>query len=401
VTPSESRAAPPTAEGSSCRLLILDDFFPNQLSGFRIAEFNSLFRAFPDAQCASISADFPTARLAYAARYPEFANRVSVFVGRVPDATDLVYCVGLNTIEFYRPFLELQSVPFVLELYPGFGLRLNDRESNRRLDAAIGSKCFRKVIVTQINALEYVRRRYDLPASQLIYKYGFVADDTVWPDPPRRGSDDGRLELAFVAHNYTEAGRDKGYDVFIDSARRLQGSLPGRVRLHVVGSWGPSDYPLGALVPGRDIFFHGSRTQPFFRTLHQGIDAIVSPNRANMTGHGAFDGFPTASVVDAMMCGAAAFITDPLRLNHELRTNREFVLIEPDADSTAEAILRTFRSPGEMARIGERGRLAVRRLFSLESQMRPRIAALSTPVATQSARSRRSAKTASPALARR
>lgn len=409
--PYESGAAPHAScrsdavaaavEGTKCRLLILDDFFPNQLSGFRIAEFNSLLRAFPNAHCASISADFPTARLAYAARYPELANRVSVFVGRVPDGTDLVYCVGLNTVEFYRPFLELQNVPFVLELYPGFGFRLNDVESDRRLDAAIGSKGFRKVIVTQINALEYVQRRYALPASQVIYKYGFVADDTIWPNPPRPRAADGRLELAFVAHKYIDAGRDKGYDVFIDAARRLAEALPGRARFHVVGSWGPEDYPLGRLVPGRDIYFHGSRTQPFFRTLHQGIDAIVSPNRADVTAKGAFDGFPTASVVDAMMCGAAAFLTDPLRLNHELRTNRDFVLIEPDADSTAEAIMRVFRTPGAMTRTGEMGRLAVRRLFGLESQMRPRIAALSTPDATEPARSRRSAKAASAARARR
>lgn len=384
--PDDPGAGPATAEACRRRLLILDDFFPNQLSGFRIAEFNGLFRAFPNAHCASVSADFPKARLAYARRYPAFANRVSVFVGRVPEETELVYCVGLNTLEYYRPFLELQNVPFVLELYPGFGLRLNDAESDGRLDAAIRSKCFRKVIVTQINALEYVQRKFRLPASQVIYKYGFVADDTFWPNPPRPRVDDGRLELAFVAHKYTPAGRDKGYDVFIDTARQLQEALPGRVGFHVVGPWDSSDYPLGSLRPGRDIFFHGSRTQPFFRTLHQGIDAVVSPNRANVAGRGAFDGFPTASVVDAMMCGATAFITDPLRLNHELRTTREFVLIEPDADSTAGAILRTFRTPGEMARIGEGGRLAVRRLFSLESQMRPRIAALAAPFAEPSVR---------------
>lgn len=366
------------ADGASqARLLILDDFFPNQLSGFRIAEFNDLLRAFPNARCATVSRDFPTSLVAYAGRYPELADRVSVFLGAVPEGTDLVYCVGLNTIEYYRPFIERQGVPFVLELYPGFGFRLNDTESDGFLDRAINSPWFRKVIVTQTITLEYVQRRFRLPSSQVVYKYGFVADETVWPDPPRTRVDDGRLELAFVAHKYVPGGRDKGYDVFIDAARRLHEALPDRVRFHVVGPWGSGDHPLGSLLPGRDIFFHGSRTQPFFRVLHQGIDAIVSPNRANMVGRGAFDGFPTASIVDAMMCGAAAFLTDPIRLNHELRTNREFVQIEPDADSTAEAILRAFRSPGELARIGDQGRLRVRRLFSLESQMGPRIAALS------------------------
>ena len=41
-----------------CRLLILDDFFPNLLTGFRVAEFNGLFRAFPNARCSSIAGDY-------------------------------------------------------------------------------------------------------------------------------------------------------------------------------------------------------------------------------------------------------------------------------------------------------------------------------------------------------
>ena len=374
------------AEGYGCRLLILDDFFPNQLSGFRIAEFNSLFRAFPEVRCVTVANYYPTSFLAYAARYPELADRVSVFLGTIPDGTDLAYCVGLSTLEYYRPFLEMQRVPFVLELYPGFGFRLNDPESDEVLDKAIRSPLFRKVIVTQTVTLEYVQRRFRLAASQVVYKYGFVADETVWPDPPKPRADDGRLELAFVAHKYIPGGRDKGYDVFIDAGRQLKDALKDRVRFHVVGPWGPDDYPLGDLVPGRDVFFHGSRTQPFFRVLHQGIDAIVSPNRANLAARGAFDGFPTASVVDAMMCGATAFLSDPLQLNHELRPGREFVPIEPSPDSTAAAILQAYRSPGELSRIGEMGRRRVRRIFSLESQMGPRSTALAAAASPQAAR---------------
>ena len=373
------------AAAPGCRLLILDDFFPNQLSGFRIAEFNTLFRTFPLATCATVAPDFPRSMPSYARRYPEFADRVASFLGTIPDGTDIAYCVGLNTVEFYRPFLEMQGIPFVLELYPGFGFRLDDRQSDRLLDRAVSSPCFRKVIATQTVTLEYIQRRFHLPDSQVVYKYGFVADDSVWPDPPRPRVEDGGLELAFVAHRYLPGGRDKGYDVFIDAARRLQAELPDRVRFHAVGPWGPDDHPLGALRPNRDIFFHGPRTQPFFRILHQGIDAIVSPNRANLLGLGSFDGFPTASVVDAMMCGAAAFLTDPGGINHELRANREFIQIEPDADTTAEAILRTLRSPGHIARIGEAGRVRVRRLFGLEGQMEPRVAALTAAAGMQHA----------------
>ncbi len=377
MKPAGSDVAPMTEE-LSCRLLILDDFFPNLISGFRVAEFNSLFRAFPRSRCASISPEFLTVYPAYANRYPEFADRISFFGGDIPRATDLVYCVGLNTLEFYRPFIELRGVPFVLELYPGFGMRLDDAESDRALDAAIHSQWFRKVIVTQAITFDYVQRRFHLPASEIVFKYCGVFDDSLWPDHPRRPADDAPLRLGFVANKYRPGGLDKGYDVFIDAARRLKDLLPNRVRCHIVGPWGPGDRPLGSLRPGRDIFFHGYQTWPFFSTLYSGIDAVVSPNRAHLLGRGSFDGFPTAAVVDAMACGVAAFLSDPMSLNHELRVGREFVLIESEVDAVVEAIMRVLRTPGEMARIGERGRLRVRRLFDLESQMAPRIAALST-----------------------
>jgi lipopolysaccharide transport system ATP-binding protein len=359
-----------------CRLLILDDFFPNLLTGFRVAEFNALFRAFPSARCASIAGDYLRSYPAYAERYPELAERVSFFAGSVPKETDLVYCVGLGTLEFFRPFIETAGVPFAIELYPGFALLIGNRESEAMLDAAFASPCFRKVIVTQTITLDYIQRRYRLPPPKILYKFGGVLDEASWQDSPRFTGNDGRLELAFVANRYVPGGLDKGYDVFIDAARLLNDSLPGRVRFHLVGPWGPEDRPLGLLQPGRDIFFHGLRTWPFFRTLFRGVDAIVSPNRPDLLGRGSFDGFPTSSVLIAMACGVAAFMSDPKRLNHTLRVGREFVLIEPDPDSTAEAILRAFNTPGALARIGRRGRLRVRQLYSFESQMAPRIAAL-------------------------
>jgi glycosyltransferase involved in cell wall biosynthesis len=394
---AESR--PIRADASACRLLILDDFFPNLLTGFRVAEFNSLFRAFPNARCESTARDYLDSKPAYARCHPEFTDRVSVFTARVAPETDLVYCVGLNTLEFFRPFIEMSGVPFVLELYPGFGLRLNG-ESDGILEAAFRSPCFRKVIITQTAVLDYVQRRFHLPPGQVVYKYGGPITEAAWPDAARRDPDAARrglasarsqaaawrLEVGFVAAKYMPGGLDKGYDVFIDAARRLAESLPDRVGLHVVGPWGPDDRPLGTLRPGRDIFFHGYRTRPFFRTLHRGLDAIVSPNRAGMLAAGTFDGFPTASVVDAMACGVAAFATDPLHLNHELRAGREFVLIEPDPESTADAILQAFRSPGGLAQIGERGRQRVLRLFDLDCQMTPRIAALSAAAAEPASR---------------
>lgn len=375
MTGGGGQAAPAREDDDQLGLLILDDFFPNLTTGFRVDEFNALFRAFPRARCESVAEDLFVTLGPYLERFPEFTNRVGLFLGSIRPGADLAYCVGLNTLELFRPILEYERLPFVLELYPGFGFRLDERESDRRLEAALRSPCFRKVIVTQTVTLEYVQRRFHLPPDRLVYRYGFVDDERSWPIQSRPDPDSDLLELAFVAHKYSRVGVDKGYDVFIDAGRLLLAQLPGRVRLHVVGPWTPDDHPLGELVSGRDIFFHGWMSQPSLRRLHRGVDAIVSPTRAGLLGRGSFDGFPTAATVDAMFCGAAAFVTDPIRINHTFKPGKELFIIEPAARSVADAILAARRS-GQLARVAARGSARVRELFTLETQMRPRIDAI-------------------------
>lgn len=378
---------PPTAGRSSrgprdVRLAILDDFYPNPLSAFRDTEFNGLLDHFPRAVVRSAAGDFGTAHRSLAARRPDLAPRVEAYQG-IPADAELAYVVGLNTAARFLPDLEAAGIPFVVELYPGFGLWLGEPAAESRLAAILDSPGLARVIVTQPATREHLRRGGRLDPERMTYLYGFVTDTPFWnhtaaarPDPGSRPTAD----LAFVAQKYTQGGRDKGFDVAV-AAFRVLGPVQGRpVRLHVVGSLGPDDADLGRLRPHIDIIFHGPQPSRFFPWFHRRIDAIVSPNAAGVLGPGAFDGFPTGAVAEAMLLGVPAFVTDPLGQNETWEGGRELVIIERDPDSLADALRAHLADPVRLAAIGAAGQARARVLFDLGDQLLHRIGALEAAV---------------------
>ena len=58
---------------------ILDDFFPNLLTGFRVAEYNAHLQRFSRLTIYSTLTDFPAQARAYAKLYPDLAPRVRPF----------------------------------------------------------------------------------------------------------------------------------------------------------------------------------------------------------------------------------------------------------------------------------------------------------------------------------
>jgi len=61
-------------------LVVLDDFFPNLLTGFRVAEYNAYLGAFDNLRVLTALSGFATEHARYAARYPQFAPVVTTVV---------------------------------------------------------------------------------------------------------------------------------------------------------------------------------------------------------------------------------------------------------------------------------------------------------------------------------
>ena len=59
--------------------LVLDDFFPNLLTGFRVAEYNAHLAAFPQLSVLSSLGDFASQHARYAEHHPALAHRVRPF----------------------------------------------------------------------------------------------------------------------------------------------------------------------------------------------------------------------------------------------------------------------------------------------------------------------------------
>jgi glycosyltransferase involved in cell wall biosynthesis len=204
-----------------------------------------------------------------------------------------------------------------------------------------------------------------------IYGGVFPAGRLASDQPARRRfpRDKETLDICFVAYKYMERGRDKGYDVFVETARNLARRAP-EARFHVVGSFGPGDVDASDI---RDrMTFHGPRTTGFFPEFYSGMDLVLSPNAPHILSPGAFDGFPTGACIEAGLCGTAVFACDELGLNPFV-DGEEIVVVPRDPARIADTVMAYRDDPARLERVGRGGQERFREAFSEENQMEPRI----------------------------
>lgn len=359
-------------------LIILDDYFPNLLTGFRIAEFNEYLERFPTCHVYTSDPKFAANQPEYAQRFPHLAPRVLPWSRYGYLRGRLAYGVFLrNTFEFL-PAVEAHRLPFVFTLYPGGGFRLNDDGSDRMLRRVCESACFRGVIATQTVTRDYLIERHFCDPSQVHFIFGGVFPSDVFATGAVRkqyfGQDKETLDICFVAHKYMAGGIDKGYDTFVEVARILAAEME-HARFHVIGGFGPDEIDVSDL--GDRIRFYGSLYREEFTALYGRMDLILSPNRPFRLFPGSFDGFPTGCCIEAGLSGVAVFATDPLGCNIAFEDGAEIVLVPAEPRAIADRVHACCQDPERLYRIAAGGQRAFARLFDLEAQMGPRMKTLS------------------------
>lgn len=368
------------------KLLILDDFFPCVLSAFRVAEYNHYLEQIPGTEVHSIrpsnllfkgKGSFQEALEGYSQLYPEHARKVRRFNrNRIPSA-NLVYTVFINNIYAFIDDIDRRGLPFVFTLYPGGGFFLNDSGTDQKLSRVFSSPNFRKVFVTQQITRQYLLDKGYCRPDDVVFIYGCVLPSRQLSRLPsvrrRYGIDKPTLDICFVAAKYTPRGEDKGYDVFIEVARRLCERFPD-INFHVVGNFGPSDIDVCAI--GERITFYGLRNTDFFPEFYGKMDLVLSPNAPFIIAPGAFDGFPTGSCMEAGLCGVAVFCTDPLDQNVAFKDGEEIVIIKRDAAEIVRTIEPYYQSPETLYELGQRGREAFFSALALDVQMTERMKVL-------------------------
>lgn len=363
---------------------ILDDFFPNLITGFRVAEFNTYLAATDQLTILSTFPGFERAHAEYAALYPQFADRVRPFTPIEVGRYHFVYVHFLNNIFNFLPIIENFSLPFAMTLYPGGGFGLNEPVSDMKLARVAASRCLRGIITTQRVTEEYLLQRYpQLPLYPIyvgVMNEVYFADAHVAATERRRrfGYDKDQIDICFIADKYMPQGVNKGYPGFVQAMTRVVAALP-QARIHVVGGYGPEDFPVP--IPPEQWQFHGYLYTAELRDFMLDMDLIVSPNLPFKLQPGNFDGFPTGSCVEASLCGAGMVVTDPLNLNQTYTDGEDILLVPPDPAVIAERIIDLAADPARLANLGRRGCVASRHAFAPREQLGRRIEVLTKAAA--------------------
>lgn len=371
-------------------LLIVDNIYPNPLSSFRMEEFSSYMEHFPKIRffCNGASnhvvekRPFTEIMSAFKQAYPEWADRLieTERPNNLPMERQLkvklAYFCFLGNVYNSIKTLEKNHIPFVFELYPGGLFALDFDRSDQMLMRVTRSPYFRKVIVTQDVTRDYLLDHGFCTRDQIVEIFGGVIPRDALNTVPQinEGGDDSTLKVCFAAMRYTRTGKDKGYDVFLEVARKLALQYE-EIEFHVAGSFDESVLPLDGL--DKCLQFHGVLTSNALDEFLKDMDIIVSPNINNVITKGAFDGFPTTTCVEAGLNGTLIMCTDPLGLNNNrFVPGKEIEIITRDPDMIAEKILYYYHNRDHLRQMIRRQYTRIQALFNIEAQIGPRICLL-------------------------
>jgi lipopolysaccharide transport system ATP-binding protein len=359
----------------SARWCILDDIFPNVLSAFRVAEYNAYLESAPGLTILSSHPRLEQFKLAYAQLYPQFAERVQPLTAAAVQGNQFAYMVFLNNANTFLNGLHRLGIPFAFTLYPGGGFGLNEPESDAKLQRVMGSQLLQAVLTTQNATHAYLAQKAPHVSRQFLW--GGVIHPAYFSEihqaeaarRQRFGREKLGFDLCFVAQKYMPDGANKGWPVFAAAAKELV-AADSRVRVHVVGGFGPEDYvaAVGQAPAERINFEPHMHTEQLRKFLLQ-MDAIASPNEPFKLHPGNFDGFPTGCCIEAALCGAAMILTDVLALNPLYQDGKDIVFIEPQVRDLVDRVHALMAQPAELARIGEAGRRSTHNAFHPNRQI--------------------------------
>ena len=367
-------------------LIVYDDIFPAPLSGFRLEEFTSYLKEFSNVLIytsgVSVGAlgkeKLPDLIRSFQRKHPDLSAKIKTiphYSALPAKRAKLLYMDFLTHAYELLPIAEEAKVPFVFTLYPGGSFVLNNPDCDRKLKRIFDSPSFLKVIVTQQITYDYLINRGLCPPDKVEMIFGVVMPQDSFADPIpkdkiRWGFGKKRLDICFMAHRYTLHGEDKGYDVFVNVAYRLQSF--DNIYFHVVG---PYDDRILDIYPIRDrIKFYGTLNPEQLDDFFNKMDIIMSPNISGKLLPGAFDGFPTASCTEGGLRGTVIFCTDEYNsATGRFTGDEDFVNIKYDLDHIVERVEYYYRNPEKLKAIGENGSRRIQELYSYKSQMAPRI----------------------------
>ncbi|SHH59605.1 Glycosyltransferase involved in cell wall bisynthesis [Sporobacter termitidis DSM 10068] len=359
------------------KLAILDDYFPNLKTGFRVSEFNYYLNRYLN--CEVFSTRYDMHFDDYAAVYPQFKDRVKSFTefDWSGGSYALFYSVFLGNASSFYFVYEMTNTPFVFELYPGGGYWINDADVDAKLIKVLQSPLLKKVIVTQKMTYDYIINKGFVSPDKVAYIYGMVTHPEYFQAPAIKKyykRDKSTFDICFVANKYMALGLDKGYHIFIDMCKKLA-PMANDIMFHVVGGFDKTDIDVSEIE--NRITFYGPQDHNFFPQFYSGMDIVVSPNVPFLLIPGkSYDGFPTGCCIDAALHNVGVFCTDLLNQNEHFEHGKNIFIIPPDAGMIAGSIIEYYQDPEKLYLMSALGQTKFREVFDFNAQMSQRAAVL-------------------------
>ena len=300
---NDSRITTSSPGSRKSDIVAIDDFFPNLTTGFRVAEYIHYLRVFPDLLIASTIGDFRDRHADFGTLYPDLRSRVVPFHPELLSHARLGYLNFLNNAHYHVDRLEAAALPFLFTLYPGGGFELQSSETDLKLKRVLRSPMLRAVISTQ-SVTTRVLGHMMCPV-EVHELYGATINPTYLHSSGARSGKafhdrSSSLNVCFVAHKYDPKGRTKGYPTFIEIAAAIANRHAGAT-FSVVGNYGPDDIDIPDSLKER-LQFRGPLATSQLRDFLLTQDLMISPNQPYTVSGSQFDGFPTASCVEASLC---------------------------------------------------------------------------------------------------
>lgn len=361
-------------------LIIYDTAFPNSISGFRFAEFNALLKEFKNAKVIVDPKDYPQFNQKHETHKNDILNLRKTypvsyrktFPGTAKDIknTKLVYCIFLNNMYDSLPYVEKNKINFIFTLYPGGGFDTKDPLALKKLKTVLSSEYFKGVIVTQQLTQDFIAEELNCPKNKILNIFGGVSpQNSMKATRVRRYNNTMTLQVCFCAAKYTEIGADKGYDIFIETAKILAAGGHD-IHFHVVGGF---DSKVISIEGFEEFFtFHGLKRHEELQAIFLEQDIILSPNRPFVLNIGSFDGFPLGTVVEAVLNGATPVVTDELKQN-TVFSQDEIIIVKPDAKEIALKIEELINNPELLNLISKKAQKKFRKTYSNDYQLYKRI----------------------------
>lgn len=354
------------------QLAIIDNLFPQaKPMGFRNTEINALLDIFQDSKaycmyvmkagnkawswlcCGKSKKQFKKDLNGYLSYYPYNINKIKYLPPFLHKK--LVYCYFLGETYTLLPYLNNNKLPFVFVLYPGGCFALNNKYSNDMLREVFRSPYFQKVIVTQPITKKYLLENnlcekdkiYELMGGYLQFnksetknlKYLFYPNDKT------------TIDICFCAFKYIEKGIDKGYDLFINAAKKLVPKYT-QLHFHIIGSFDENEIDITEIKD--NLSFYGILQSEHLKEIYPQMDICLSPNRVFKLGDGCFDGFPGGG--ESMAFNCTLLTTDELNNNYGFIDNEDLIIIKPNIDDICNKIEWLVNNMDKCYEIGKSGR---------------------------------------------